>query len=91
MRFNTIMSNGVTEMNFSDFHIDGDKIAAWEDDVMNAFMASFPYSEDNADTLNTLIEMCERELQHPHSWLTTFAARTALINLKAALEDLEDG
>jgi hypothetical protein len=74
-------------MNFDKFEIDNDKIMYWENDVMVAFDELFGEYEGNESRIKQLICICEEEIAKPKSWLTEFAARTALENLRADLDD----
>ena len=74
-------------MSFDNFTIDSDKLNQWENDVMTEFEHLFGDYDGNKARILELIAVCESETDAPKSWLTEFAAKTALHNLKAALED----
>jgi hypothetical protein len=74
-------------MNFDNFSIDSDRLIEWENDVMEAFNQLSGEYEGNGTRIKELITVCEEEIANPKSWLTEFAARTALQNLKADLDD----
>ena len=74
-------------MSFENFSINSDKLNYWENDVMNEFQNTFGGFDGNEIRIRELIAFCEAEIATPKSWLTEFAARTALVNLKGALEE----
>ena len=76
-------------MSFEKLEIDGDILIEWENEAMRSFVRCFGSYEGNKARINELIEMCKKEEQKPSSWLTAFAAKTALGELRVALEECE--